>query len=82
MEAAYISSEIIDNEDGSYTVKYKVDEPCEVQIDVKLKNERGELLEIRSSPKTSVFTETSVPKNNLFTGPSVMHHLTSKTTEI
>jgi dynein heavy chain len=57
LEQAYIKYDIQDNEDGSYTVKYKVDEPCEVSIDVKLKNERGDLLEIRSSPKVATFSE-------------------------
>lgn len=66
---------MIDNDDGSYTVKYRVEEACDVCIEIKHKNEKGELVEIRSSPKTASFTEQASVKNNSFVGPNVMHHI-------
>lgn len=32
---------MIDNEDGTYTVKYKADEECKVIVDIAYKNEKG-----------------------------------------
>lgn len=43
LEKAYIKSDVIDQEDGTYLVKYSVKEPCAVQVHIKLRNERGEL---------------------------------------
>lgn len=41
-----LNSEVVDNEDGTYTVKYKADEECKVIVDIAYKNEKGELEKI------------------------------------
>lgn len=67
-EKAYVPCKIEDKDDGSYVVTYQLEEPCEVRITINLKNERGELQPIRSSPKDASFSETAQPKANQFTG--------------
>jgi dynein heavy chain len=50
---------IEDNDDGSYVVRYQVEEPCEVHISVELKNEKGDDVPIRSSNKVATFSENA-----------------------
>lgn len=59
MEKAMIPFVVDDNDDGSYIVRYQVDEPCDVRILIQLKNEKGELLPIRSYPKEASFSESA-----------------------
>lgn len=68
---------IIDNEDGSYTVKYKADEECKVIVEIYFKNERGELEKIRGHRFEASFSNKANPKNNEFLGPTNMAYLTN-----
>lgn len=60
----YFATEIFDNQDGSYTVKYYVDEPCEVVIDIRYIDEKGGHVPIRGVPFVAKFNKDSDPKNN------------------
>jgi hypothetical protein len=55
---------IIDNEDGSYIVKYKADEDCKVNIEIFFKNEKGEAEKIRGHKFEASFSSKANPKNN------------------
>ena len=75
--------EIIDNDDGSYLVKYTID--CEVsnlKIDVNYKNELGKLEPIRGSPFYSGFKNGVPAKNNELIGPAVFNFITNNLVEI
>lgn len=47
---------IKDLEDGSYEVRYKVDEECETLIDVKYLDENGQLQPVRGNPFKGSFS--------------------------
>lgn len=44
-------------------ITYKVDDPCEVLIDVKYKNENNELVPIRGNPFKAKFVPEGDAKN-------------------
>lgn len=73
---------IIDNEDGSYIVKYKADEECKVNIEIFFKNEKGELEKIRGHKFEASFSAKASPKNNEFLGPNHMSYLSSNLAEL
>nr|SYZ35238.1 PtDNAH9b [Paramecium tetraurelia] len=81
-EKANIKYSIHDNDDGSYIVKYQIEEPCEVIVNVKLKNERGEFNEIRGAPKKAQFLDGVGIKNNQYTGQQLVNYVTNKNEEI
>lgn len=66
---------IVDNEDGSYTVKYKSDEECKVIVEIFFKNEKGEAEKIRGHRFEASFSSKASPKNNEFMGPTNMAYL-------
>jgi hypothetical protein len=68
---------IVDNEDGSYTVKYKSDEECKVIVEIFFKNEKGEAEKIRGHRFEASFSSKASPKNNEFMGPTNMAYLTN-----
>ena len=70
-----IESQIIDNQDGSYHVKYTVDEPCSVLIDVRYIDEKGVPQPIRGVPFVASFGLDNDPKNNELTGPMVIDYI-------
>jgi dynein heavy chain len=59
---------IIDNDDGSYSVKYQVDEESEVQVHVYLMV-KEEPAPIRGSPYIASFNSTAKPADNTLAGP-------------
>ncbi len=65
----HLEYELIDNHDGSYFVKYQVDEPCEVIIDVRYIDERGGHVPIRGVPFVARFGVEFDAKNNEVAGP-------------
>jgi len=72
----------VDNGNGTYYIKYKLDEAGPVNIDIKFKNENGELQNIRGNPFTASFTEKPMAKTNELTGNLVVNHLQNKLKEI
>lgn len=55
MDPSIIPFQLIDNDNGTYYVKFKVNEPCVVNIDIRFKNEKEELKPIRGNPFTCGF---------------------------
>lgn len=63
------SSEIVDNDDGSYHVSFKVDRECRASISVKFKDDKGKFVELRGSPYTASFTKDAPANTNNLNGP-------------
>ena len=61
-----------------------MEEPCSVLVEIKYKNEKGEIIPIRSSNKTAIFIDNPNAKDNQnkFNGPLINTYITSKTSEI
>lgn len=75
--------EIIDNDDGSYLVKYTIDsEVSNLRIDVNYCNEQGKLEPIRGSPFFSGFKTGVSAKNNELTGNAVFNYIGNSLNEI
>ena len=82
MNRVYIEPKILDNEDGSYLVKYKVPEECKCEVDIFFL-EDGKEQAIRGSKFTSSFVAKGNPKtSNEFDGPIMQTYLTSQIAEI
>ena len=75
--------EIIDNDDGSYLVKYTIDTEVQgLKIDVSYKNEQGKMEPIRGSPFYSGFKLGVPAKNNELTGNAVFNYISNSLNEI
>ncbi len=72
--------EIIDNDNGTYTVKYKVENPGEVDVDVLFLNDKGKQERVRGSPSRCLFGTSFPPSANQLTGPLMQKYI-SKTIE-
>jgi dynein heavy chain len=70
-EKADIPCEIVDNANGTYTVKYQVDKPTGVKIMCQFKNEKEEVVPVRGSPYKATFIEDAAPRSNVTIGPSL-----------
>ena len=71
-EPQTIPSEIVDNNDGKYFVKYTLDRECEVDIKVAYQNNKGVWEKVRGSPYTASFSAASPANVNTLTGPSLV----------
>jgi hypothetical protein len=66
-----IPAEVIDLDNGTYEVKYKVDSEEPVMIWVYYQTEDDQFEEIRGSPFTAKFSKAAPPKNGLMEGRSL-----------
>jgi len=66
-----IPAEVIDLDNGTYEVKYKVEKEEPVKIWVYYQTEDEQFEEIRGSPFTGEFSKTAPPKNGLMEGRSL-----------
>lgn len=64
VERKEIPSEVIDTDNGKYTVNYQVDEPCEVKIEILFKDDKGQMVPLRGSPYSASFEEKINPNAN------------------
>jgi len=67
---------IVDKDDGSYQVIYRLEEPCQVSINIMFKNERSEEVPIRGNPFIARFIDAD-PRNNLLDGPATTSYISS-----
>jgi hypothetical protein len=72
-----IESEIVDNDDGKYVVKYTADQPGAVDVQVLFQNDKFDMVPLRGGPYKAVVVEAGDPKNNTMTG-GVMKDYVSK----
>jgi len=63
-----VECEIIDNNDGTYNVKYQVEEECEVEIDIQFQNEESKMVPVRGSPYRASFVANAKPNDNTMNG--------------
>jgi hypothetical protein len=70
-EAKLIPAEVIDLDNGTYEVKYKVDTEEPVKIWVYYQTEDEQFEEIRGSPFTGEFNKNARAKNGLMEGSSL-----------
>ena len=74
--------EITDLDNGSYQIKFKVEEEVSnLKVDIKYENEKGELVPIRGNPYSSSFKEGVNLKNNELTGPALISYITNSLAE-
>ncbi len=77
-----IKPKIADNEDGTYTVRYKVPEKCECEINITYKEDNKEE-KIRGHKFVSTFVTTGNAKlSNEFDGALMNNHVTSQLHEL
>ena len=63
-----IKNEVVDNDNGTYTVTYQVDEPILTVVDVQLFND-GLEIPLRGTPFKVTFEESTAKNQNKLTGP-------------
>lgn len=75
--------ELKDNDDGTYTVEYKVDEDAEeVNIDIQYSDAVGEYTPIRGNPFKSSWKKGQNKANNTMAGPLMQQHISNQLQEI
>lgn len=68
---------LIDNDNGSYTVKYKCDIDCDhLKIQVRYRNQNDECMDIRGSPYFAGHKIGNPIKNNDLGGDSMSKFMT------
>ena len=70
-----IECQIEDRDDGSYMVTYQVDEPCEVELTVLFRDDKGKMVPVRGSPYKATFEEGINPNMNNVIGPGMPKHV-------
>jgi dynein heavy chain len=70
-----IDCEVIDTQDGKYTVKYQNDEPGEVKINVEFLDDKGQMVYVRGSPYKANFVEAGKAIDNTMTGALLDKHI-------
>lgn len=81
-EPKQIPCEFFDPDNGSYSVKYLVEEECEVKVDILFEDDNKKLVPIRGSPYRATFNAKSQPQVNNLTGPAMNKYLQSGLEEI
>lgn len=70
-EAENIPCEIVDNDDGTYSVTYCVEKAVGVNVKVQFKDEFEDLVQVRGSPYKASFCEDTNKQANKTIGPSL-----------
>lgn len=82
-DPSVIKFNLKDLDDGSYLVTYKVDDPCEVIIDIQFLDQNEELVPIRGSPYTASFVaEGDAKETNTMQGQAIKEYIRSTLTNI
>jgi len=66
--------EVIDKDDGQYSVIFTATRACSVKIKVEFRDEQGYLVNVRGSPYTASFIEETPAKANTTIGPSMQQN--------
>jgi len=77
-----IPNQLHDKDNGSYEVKYQVEEECEVKIDIFFQDDKGKMVPLRGSPYRASFSAKSAAGVNNITGPAMEKHLKSGLDEL
>lgn len=77
-----MSFSIKDCDNGSYEVKYKLDEPGEVLINIHFKNEFDELVPIRGNPFYAYYADDQKPDNNSLFGQAIRDYIKQRLSDV
>jgi dynein heavy chain len=70
-----IPNEVIDRNDGSYLVKYQVDEECDCKIRINFLDDKQNMVPIRGSPYIANFKHGGKPADNTMVGPAMQKNV-------
>ena len=70
-----VDCEIIDNNDGTYSVRYTADDECDCRIEILFENDKGEMVQTRGSPYRSSFIKTAKAADNVMGGGAMDRHI-------
>ena len=79
---AEIPNQLHDKDNGSYEVKYQVDEECEVKIEIFFQDDKGKMVPLRGSPYRASFSGKSAAGVNNIVGPAMEKHIKSSLEEL
>lgn len=66
-----VPCEVIDKDDGQYSVIYTTTRQCKLKIKVEFRDEQGFMVNVRGSPYSAGFDEETPAKANTTIGPSM-----------
>lgn len=70
-----IPCELVDHDDGRYTVSYTSDQPGDVTVRVSFLDDKGKMVEVRGSPYCATFVETGKAADNSMSGGILDKHI-------
>lgn len=81
-DPSQINYDLTDNDDGSYTVKYKVDQPCHVDVEVYFQDENNNFVPVRGFPFSCQFLEDQKENQNEMDGPNILNYVQNSLEQI
>ena len=82
MERKELPAEIIDQDNGKYTVKYTAEEACDVKIEILFKDDKENMVPLRGSPYTANFSAKGTANSNILTGPAMREFVAAQLEQI
>lgn len=73
---------MIDRDNGSYQVKYQIDDEAEIKIEILFEDDKGKMVHIRGSPYKANFKAASAANANVITGPAMVKFIHSGLEEL
>lgn len=72
---AEILNQLHDKDNGSYEVKYQVEEECDVKIEIYFQDDKGKMVPLRGSPYKASFSGKSAAGVNNIVGPAMEKYI-------
>lgn len=70
-----VPNQLHDKDNGSYEVKYQVEEECEVKIEIFFQDDKGKMVPLRGSPYKASFSAKSAAGVNNIIGPAMEKYI-------
>jgi dynein heavy chain, axonemal len=70
-----VANQLHDKDNGSYEVKYQVDEECDVKIEIFFQDDKGKMVPVRGSPYKASFSAKSAAGVNNIIGPAMEKYI-------
>jgi len=77
-----VAAQLIDRDNGSYQVKYQMDDESEIKIEILFEDDKGKMVHIRGSPYKANFKVASAANTNVITGPAMVKFIHSGLEEL
>lgn len=81
-ENTEIPCQLTDKDNGSYEVKYQVEEECDVKVEILFQDDKGKYVPIRGTPYKASFSAKSAPAVNNLTGVAMDKYIKSGLEEL